>query len=88
MSNHNSEVICPHCGREYDAHLDWTICPYCGFDRDKGKYRIVGTVGQDEPFTIQEQKDGQWQQVALFGTGEIGLKQAKEYIRQMTSKQN
>lgn len=42
MSNHSSEVTCPHCGREYDVHLDWTICPYCGFDRDKDKYRIEG----------------------------------------------
>mgnify|MGYP003304758366 CR=1 FL=1 len=88
MNNHNSEVTCPHCGREYDVHLDWTICPYCGFDRDKGKYRIVGSVGQDEPFTVQEQKDDQWQQVAVFEAGEIGFEQAKEYIRQMTSKQD
>ena len=85
MSNHEIPVICPHCGKEYDAHLDWTICPYCGHDRDKSKYRIVGSVGQDEPFTVQQQINGQWQQVAVCDTGEIGLEQAKFYIHQMTT---
>lgn len=86
MSNHESPVICPHCGKEYDSHLDWTICPHCGFDRDKSKYRIVGQVGLDRPATVEQFINGQWQQVAVFDEGEIGIEQARFYIHQMTAK--
>lgn len=85
MSNHEIPVICPHCKKEYDAHLDWTICPYCGYDRDPSKYRIVGQVGLDKPFIVQQKINGEWVQVGVFEEGEIGLEQARFYIHQMTN---
>lgn len=33
--SHEIWETCPHCGKEYDAHLHWFVCPHCGFDSEK-----------------------------------------------------